>query len=369
MTLAPALSRLRRAGSRLLCAVVRMIRPGPAGATAAQLPQVVALLRRAFGYRGEKRYGCPLTACELAWLSRFERLRDRLSWDRPQRILIRRQQAWGDVLLATSVLPPLRRRHPGAILYFQTARPEVLEGNPFVDFVLDRLPETIRFDRVIDLDLAYERSPTRSVVDCYAEAAGVEPGECQPFIRQAAIADEALGSYVVFHTTAWPNWVGRSWKVERWQEVIDWLRGQGLRVVSLGEVERMGLACDHHYGRSLGLPEMAGLIGRARLFIGGDSMPMHIAQTLGTPGVAFFGSVRPELRLIGTSITPVTAAGLECLGCLHRQPPPVDELPVCETGELACESQVTVEQFLDAIRARLGSSPAVSAPHLIAQDT
>ncbi len=39
----------------------------------------------------------------------------------------------------------------------------------------------------------------------------------------------------------------------------------------------------------LSLPELAALIGAARLFIGVDSAPMHIAAAMGTPVVALFG--------------------------------------------------------------------------------
>jgi heptosyltransferase-3 len=39
----------------------------------------------------------------------------------------------------------------------------------------------------------------------------------------------------------------------------------------------------------LSLPELAALIGAARLLIGVDSAPMHIATAMGTPVVAVFG--------------------------------------------------------------------------------
>jgi heptosyltransferase-3 len=39
----------------------------------------------------------------------------------------------------------------------------------------------------------------------------------------------------------------------------------------------------------LSLKELAALAGRARLFVGVDSAPMHIAAAMGTPCVALFG--------------------------------------------------------------------------------
>jgi heptosyltransferase-3 len=52
-------------------------------------------------------------------------------------------------------------------------------------------------------------------------------------------------------------------------------------------VERMKLADDGSLNR------LAALIGRAKLFIGIDSAPMHIAAAVGTPTVALFGPSGP----------------------------------------------------------------------------
>ena len=42
-------------------------------------------------------------------------------------------------------------------------------------------------------------------------------------------------------------------------------------------------------GGALSLRELAALTARARLFVGVDSAPMHIAAAVGTPAVALFG--------------------------------------------------------------------------------
>ena len=42
----------------------------------------------------------------------------------------------------------------------------------------------------------------------------------------------------------------------------------------------------------LSLKELGALTAQARLFIGVDSMPMHLAAAMGTPTVALFGPSR-----------------------------------------------------------------------------
>ncbi|HEU5182907.1 MAG TPA: glycosyltransferase family 9 protein [Candidatus Polarisedimenticolia bacterium] len=44
------------------------------------------------------------------------------------------------------------------------------------------------------------------------------------------------------------------------------------------------------------LPEMRNLLTRCRLFIGGDTGPMHLAWTHGVPVVALFGSTDPQIN-------------------------------------------------------------------------
>ncbi len=49
------------------------------------------------------------------------------------------------------------------------------------------------------------------------------------------------------------------------------------------------------YSGNLSLPALAGVIARARAFIGADSAPMHIADMLRVPSVVIFGPSSPEL--------------------------------------------------------------------------
>lgn len=57
----------------------------------------------------------------------------------PQRILVIKLRAIGDVVLSTAVLPSLRTRYPDSEIHFLTETPSlpVVEGNPFVDQVVE----------------------------------------------------------------------------------------------------------------------------------------------------------------------------------------------------------------------------------------
>jgi ADP-heptose:LPS heptosyltransferase len=100
------------------------------------------------------------------------------------------------------------------------------------------------------------------------------------------------------------------------------------RVLDFGEFDLAGLRA---------------LIERSRLFIGGDSGPLHIAATTSTPIVGIYGPTEParsapwrDPRLATES---VEVAGLPCRPCDQR---------VCEPGDFRCLTTLKPEEVLSA---------------------
>ncbi len=113
------------------------------------------------------------------------------------------------------------------------------------------------------------------------------------------LAEHALveRSFILVHPGS--RWQFKCWTVAHMQELIRGLQAQGGRVVLSAAPDRAELALVDdilegltdvvNFAGSLSLKELAALIGSARLFIGVDSAPMHIAAAMGTPTVALFG--------------------------------------------------------------------------------
>jgi len=107
------------------------------------------------------------------------------------------------------------------------------------------------------------------------------------------------GKYVLVHPTS--RWFFKCWEDDRFAEVIAALAGSGWQVVLTSapdqrEVELVDglLRRVSHPGVAslagqLTLPQLAAAIAGATLFIGVDSVPMHMAAALGVPLVALFG--------------------------------------------------------------------------------
>jgi ADP-heptose:LPS heptosyltransferase len=105
------------------------------------------------------------------------------------------------------------------------------------------------------------------------------------------------GEYAVLHPTA--LYATKQWAPENFARLGTWLESEtGLRVLySCGPGEASTLdAVEHAAGRAIrrlagpGLGQFAAALAAARLFVGNDSGPAHMAAALGRPGVVIFGS-------------------------------------------------------------------------------
>lgn len=130
-------------------------------------------------------------------------------------------------------------------------------------------------------------------------------------LRVAAEARRAVGEAlgagpapVVVHPGTSPSTPHKRWTVEGWAAVARGLAGDGLPVLvshgpaaeeralaqaivaAAGDAARLAPA-------TASLGELAALLERARLFLGSDSGPLHVASLVGTPVVQLIGPTDP----------------------------------------------------------------------------
>ena len=106
------------------------------------------------------------------------------------------------------------------------------------------------------------------------------------------------GEYVLVHPTS--RWLFKSWPAANMAQLVDRLTAAGRKVLltAAPSPEEMAMLADIQsrltrpvasLAGELSLKELAAAIDQARLYIGVDSVPMHIASAMKTPCVALFG--------------------------------------------------------------------------------
>lgn len=249
-----------------------------------------------------------------------------------ERILIKRAAAVGDVLLLTPVLRAIRETYPSSEIDVVSMFPDLFRGNPNVYRRLlysEPHPGEEYYDKMYNLDLAYEREPSKHIVEAYADACGVAVSSFRPELFPNrdedlwAVNSVPRDPFIAFHTgiTLWP---GRNWAQARFQEVGSHFRSKGYKIVLVGNAVTPAIGCEADLRGKTTVHTLYSVLKQAKLFIGIDSLPMHLAVAAGIPIVAVFGCIAPEYRLPPGDplFRGMTAEGLACLGCHHFLPAP-----------------------------------------------
>ncbi|MCC7085215.1 MAG: glycosyltransferase family 9 protein [Pirellulales bacterium] len=178
------------------------------------------------------------------------------------------------------------------------------------------------------------------------------------------IVERGIGAgYAVINTGA--GWPSKLWPPERYAAVAAYLgktrcvptvvlwSGQQERLVADQIVARAGGYA--HLAPQTSLTEVACLARRARLFIGSDTGPLHIAVAVGTPSIGLYGPM-PASRCGPYGPKHIALQNAKLPGKLKNR----------RTADNTTMLAIGVDEVCragDDILARPGSSPVIPAPH------
>jgi lipopolysaccharide heptosyltransferase II len=152
------------------------------------------------------------------------------------------------------------------------------------------------------------------------------------------------------------TWESRLWFPDAYAEVVDALAARGLDSVLIGGTDVRGLADDvlRHSTRGAldltartSLRESYGVLARARVAIGPDSGPMHLAAAAGTPVVSLWGATTPARSAPFGSEDLVVVGRVPCTPCYLRR---------CPIGR-QCMHAITPARVLAQIERALARMP------------
>ncbi len=138
-----------------------------------------------------------------------------------------------------------------------------------------------------------------------------------------------------------PKWKTKNLKEKRLSELVDFLvTNKKVKVVLIGALPsfRKGEVLSAKYpegvfnfcGRT-DLSLLTALIKRVNLFITPDSAPFHIAVSLGTKVIAFFGPTDPKRHAVLNKNVFIVRREINCLACYRKQCPDLRCMDI-ETG-------------------------------------
>jgi heptosyltransferase I len=112
------------------------------------------------------------------------------------------------------------------------------------------------------------------------------------------LAQFGIGDFVILNPGA--GWGAKRWPAERYGDVAGRLANLGVRsIINYGpgeeEMARTTEIASGGTAQAMGctISELIALTRRARLFIGGDTGPLHLAAAMGVPVVAIYGPTDP----------------------------------------------------------------------------
>lgn len=238
----------------------------------------------------------------------------------------------GDIIACEPVSRYLRNAHPTAEISWAVSKSyrTLIDANPNIDntIVLDCLTDWIKktkhesFDLIVDLHVNYRvceccRIPLLkqhgnplvnahewfdygSILEAFSIGAGLPPLSVTPRMYIDKDTEEAVNGlglpteYCVIHRES--NNVIKDWKTDKWLKTIAWIRQKyGLPIVEVGSSKPSTMLLEIpdviDLKNKTSLLATAEVIKRAKLFIGVDSGPAHMANAMGTPGVVLLGRI------------------------------------------------------------------------------
>ena len=232
-----------------------------------------------------------------------EGLRKAIETMEVESIALKRTMGMGDVLLVEPIIKKLNEKYPDIPITLYTAKPDIVkyfkhepdkieligEETLVKDILFDK-PETFK----IDLDLSYESREMYQFVDAYGEVSGIEFTDQYDKCPQLESGPGPIleeNKYVVVCADG-SGWPGKTWPLEKYAEVIKYIKTMGYNVFETGFDVTAETDSKYH---QCTLDQMINLIANCEFYLGTDNGPMHIARGFDKPCVAINGAASTYL--------------------------------------------------------------------------
>lgn len=260
--------------------------------------------------------------------------------------------AFGDVLMTTPVVRRLKAK--GCEVYVQSSYAHLFENNPDVAGA-NVGPVDIKFDRVIDLDMAHEVRRKQHAAVAYMQAAFGDNGnghDLSIFFDYGAPPDIGIDyqQAIMLHPNV--SWRNRMLPPAWWNKVADIVASKGYKVVVTGTARDFNLNGHIDTRDKFGPRDQAAMIDAAASFGCGPSGLFILTGATRARAVTFLTINRAETCLPyrhgqlgwGYRVLPTS---MPCIGCSERAAPTT--FLGCERNDYACISTFAPNDFAEML--------------------
>ncbi|UCF05964.1 MAG: lipopolysaccharide heptosyltransferase II [bacterium] len=159
------------------------------------------------------------------------------------------------------------------------------------------------------------------------------------------------GSAKMWPVACFADLAARLARRSRWRIVLVGTAGE--RACAGQVIERAGVDGVNMAGR-LTMAELLSVVRGARLVVGNDSGPVHLAAAMARPTVAIFGSTSPDWTAPRGDAVRVVSHRIQCSPCFKQE---------CPDGDPRCLVEIGVDEVFDAAVALIPASSAVYKEH------
>ncbi|AFK05073.1 glycosyl transferase family 9 [Emticicia oligotrophica DSM 17448] len=241
-------------------------------------------------------------------------------------------QQFGDIVAGEPLSRQVRKKHPNStiIWFVRPAFKELVQNNPNIDIIFEDICANHRkkilganiFDTVynlqfrnnshceicnvfVDNEVADKKGITienyyfhGNLLEVQQKIAGIELIDETPILYFSNSEVQKIDSlnlptkFIVIHCQSAQN--SRNWDASKWQQLINQLIEQyDIAIVEIGLSSELAIHSKNYINLcgKLSLLETAEVIKRARLYIGIDSGPAHLANAVGTYGIIMLGKL------------------------------------------------------------------------------
>ncbi|MFA5389546.1 MAG: glycosyltransferase [Candidatus Omnitrophota bacterium] len=148
------------------------------------------------------------------------------------------------------------------------------------------------------------------------------------------------------------RWETKRWPLKKFAKLSDMLAEKDIRVVLTGSKDSIEAAKDfmklsgvkpvNMIGRT-SITQLAALIKRCKVFVTGDSAPMHVASGMGVDFITLFGPTDPARHYEPTEKGTVVRKDLKCAPCYKAR---------CKNR--ACMENISVEEVYKLVMEKIG---------------